>query len=329
MIDVKAIIEIWEPRVRAYFSNFPWRNMLAFLFFLLMAYIFWLMLFFRRENVEGTYRVPVKYMNVPEDVVFDQPTPQHIDVRISDVGSQIFRYDIFKPDTLRIDVGEYHEKNIQTIQGNELRYILNNLFPKATLLSYYPALIPISTSKLEKKQLSVVFDGEITTSGANLVTDSISFIPEIVTAYSSKKILENLTNALTEYTVFDNLKATSQFKIKIKKVEGVKFVPDEVEIYIPIKEYTEKSFDIPITCSNLPDNLEVKFFPSQIKVSFLATLEDYKKISPEDFAIDLDYTKLKSQEDGKIEIELTQSPAMIRNPRLSPGSVEFLFENLE
>jgi hypothetical protein len=93
----------------------------------------------------------------------------------------------------------------------------------------------------------VVFDGEITTSGANLVTDSISFIPEIVTAYSSKKILENLTNALTEYTVFDNLKATSQFKIKIKKVEGVKFVPDEVEIYIPIKEYTEKSFDIPIT----------------------------------------------------------------------------------
>ncbi|MDK2969251.1 MAG: hypothetical protein PWQ65_354, partial [Bacteroidota bacterium] len=31
----------------------------------------------------------------------------------------------------------------------------------------------------------------------------------------------------------------------------------------------------------------------------------------------------------KIEIELTQSPAMIRNPRLSPGSVEFLFENLE
>jgi len=165
---------------------------------------------------------------------------------------------------------------------------------------------------------------------ANLVTDSISFIPEIVTAYSSKKILENLTNALTEYTVFDNLKATSpSSRSKIKKVEGVKFVPDEVEIYIPIKEYTEKSFDIPITCSNLPDNLEVKFFPSQIKVSFLATLEDYKKLARKTSPLISIIPNLSLKKDGKIEIELTQSPAMIRNPRLSPGSVEFLFENLE
>ena len=301
--------------------------MLEFLFFLLMAYVFWLMLFFRRENVEGTYRVPIEYVNVPEDAIFEQPVPKHIDVRISDIGAQIFKYDVFKPDTLKIDVEGYHEKNIQTLQGNELRYILSYIFPKATLLSYYPAIIPIGTSKLEKKQLEVVFDGEITTSGANLVTDSISFIPETVMAYSSKKILAKLEKATTEYTVFENLKATSQFKIKIKPIEGVKFVPNEVEILIPVKEYTEKSFDIPITCSNLPAGLNVKFFPSQAKVSFLTTLEDYKDIKPEDFAIDLDYEKLRTQTNGKIQLELTKSSPNIRNPRLTPGEVEFLFEN--
>lgn len=327
-MDFKAIVHTEISKIRAFFPTIPWKNVLSFLFFLLLAFIFWMMLFFRRENVEGSYRIPLKYVNVPEDVVFDNPLPEFIDVRVSDIGSQIFSYDISKKDSLEIDVEDYKNKDINSIQGNELRYIINSLFPKSTLLSYYPAIIPLATSKLEKKELKVVFDGEITTSGANLITDSATFIPETVTAYSSKKQLSQLENAITEYTVFENLKATSQLKIKIKPVDGVKFIPNTVEIYIPIQEFTEKNFEIPITCRNLPENLDVKFFPSQVNVAFSATLEAYKKIAPEDFEIELDYNKFKSNEDGKVGLELTKSPSEIINPRLSPSSVEFLFERI-
>ena len=188
--------------------------------------------------------------------------------------------------------------------------------------------INLSTSKLESKELLVTFDGEITTSRGNLVADSATFIPERVTAYGSGESLSKLESAATEFTLFNNITATSQLPININPVEGVRFSPASVDIYIPVHEYTEQSFDVSIVASHLPQNIAVKFFPSRATVSFSVTLDDYKKIAPEDFSIVLDYREFSKNEDGRVELKLTQSPASILEPRISPSSVEFLFENI-
>lgn len=304
----------------------PWKNVFAFLFFLLLAFIFWLTLFFERTE-EGTYKVPLKYTHVPDDVVFDSEPPKYVEVRVSDKGSAIFRYDLFMKDSLEIDVEESQRNKNNNLQGSQFQQLLQSRFAQSSrIVGYYPMSISLSTSKLESKKLTVVFDGEITTSRANLVADSATFLPETVIAYGSKKQLAELKNAITEYRVFDNLKATSQLSISIKRATGIKFVPDKVDIYIPVEEFTEKSFDIPITVKNMPHGMDVKFFPSQVSILFSTTLEDYKKISADDFSIQLDYTKFHNNANGRVELALTHAPSSIRNPRITPTSVEFLFE---
>ncbi|MDD4777566.1 MAG: YbbR-like domain-containing protein [Fermentimonas sp.] len=328
-MNLKAIIKDWLPKAKTYFSTFPWKSMLAFLFFLLIAFIFWLMLFFQKQNVEGTYRLPLKYTNIPENVVFDNTLPQYIDISVSDNGAEIFKLDIRKKDSLEINVGELTEDGTTTIQGEQFRQLLRTKFASGTIIrGYYPMTLPLSTSELESKELLVSFDGELTTSRANLIADSVSFIPEKVMAYGSRESLDKLQTAATEYTLFKNLNATSQLPIKINPVEGVKFSPSEVEIYIPIVEFTEQSFDIPVKASHLPRDLDVKFFPSRAKVSFSVTLEDYADIAPEDFEIELDYRKFRNNEDGRVELSLTKVPASAIDPKISPSQVEFLFENI-
>lgn len=327
-MDIKAVIRKWRPAVESFFSTVQWKNVLAFLFFLLLAFIFWLMLFFQKDNVEGTYRIPLKYTNIPDDVVFDNPLPEYIEVSVTDNGAQIFRLDLSKRDSLEINVAEMTEGGNKIIQGDQYRQlILSKLFPGTNIRGYYPMNIPLATSKLESKELTVVFDGEITTSRANLVADSATFIPETVMAYGSRQSLEKLKTAMTEYTVFKNLKATSQLPVKINPVEGVKFIPTQVDIYIPVEEYTERTFEVPITATHMPSKLDVKFFPSRANVTFSVTLEDYKKIKPEDFSIKLDYRKFHTNTDGRVDLELTDSPSSITNSRISPSSVEFLFES--
>lgn len=321
--SIKEKIERIKPKV----SVLPWRSIFVFLFFLIIAYIFWLMLFFQQENVDGTYRIPLKYTNVPEDVVFNNPLPGFIDISVSDKGSEIFMLDIKKQDSMEIDVGMLKDEGVSTLQGDQLRqYIRSYLAPSTNIKGYFPMNINLKTSKLESKELRVRFDGEITTSRGNLVADSVTFIPEKVIAYGSRESLKALRDAPTEFTVINNLKATSQLPINISAVEGVKFSPSSVEIYIPVKEYTEQSFDVPIEASHVPKNLDVKFFPSRAKVTFSVTLDDYKKIAQEDFAIVLDYRKFSKNEDGKVQLELTDSPSTILEPRISPSTVEFLFE---
>ena len=102
-MGIKAFISKWRPKAEAYFSTFPWKNLLFFLLFLMLAFIFWLMLFFQKENVEGTYRMPLKYTNIPDDVVFDNPLPEFIEISVSDNGVGIFMLDIKKRDSLEIN----------------------------------------------------------------------------------------------------------------------------------------------------------------------------------------------------------------------------------
>ncbi len=326
-----STLKRWLSKAMSVFPKYrakvDWKNLGSFLAFFLLAFIFWLMLFFRRD-IETTYKIPLKYTHVPHNIVFDQALPEYIEVRLADKGSEIFRYDFILKDSLEIDVEAYKNDNVEMIQGSAfLQLLRKNLTNSTNIKGYNPGAISLKSSKLQQKTLRVVFDGDISTSRNNLVADSISFIPHAVTAYGSKENLSKLDKAVTEYTVFSNLKATSQFKIKIKNEEGVKFVPNEVEVLIPVLEYTEREFEIPITARHLPDNLSVKFFPSQATVAFSVTLEEYKKIVAEDFEISLDYNDFYQNSDGKVALTLTKSPAVIRNARLSPSAAEFLFEN--
>ena len=328
-MEIKAIFREWKPKVTDFFSTFPWKNTFTFLFFMLMAFIFWLMLFFQKENVEGTYRFAIKYTNIPEDVVFNNPLPHYIDISISDNGSEIFKLDITKKDTLEIDVNESTKDGTTILQGDQFRQLLSSQFATSTRIrGYFPMTINLATSKLESKELKVKFDGEITTSRANLVADSVSFIPSTVMAYGSKESLKNLSSAITEYTIFKNITATSQLPINLYPIEGIKFSPAEVEIYIPVIEFTEQSFDVPVLANHLPKNLDVKFFPSRATVSFSVTLEEYREIAPEDFAIELDYRTFNENKDGRVELKLTKKPSSIVDPKISPTTVEFLFETL-
>ncbi len=327
-MDLKAVFREWMPKVKDYFSTFPWKNMFSFTFFSIMAFIFWLMLFFQKENVEGTYRFALKYTNIPEDVVFNSPLPQYIDISISDNGSEIFKKDIAKKDSLEIDVSEIIDGGTSILQGEQFRQLLSTKFATSTRIrGYYPMTISLATSKLESKELKVTFDGEITTSRANLVADSIVFIPSSVMAYGSKESLREISSAITEYTIFKNINATSQLPITINPVEGVKFSPSKVEIYIPVVEYTEQSFEVPITAKHLPRNLDVKFFPSRATVSFSVTLEKYREIVPEDFSIELDYRTFHVNKNGRVDLQLTKKPSSVVDPKISPSTVEFLFEN--
>lgn len=326
-MDLASTKDRWITRIRSLFSRLNWKDILLFFGFFILAFIFWLMLFFQR-NIEATYKIPLKYTNIPDDVVFDAALPDNIEIRVADKGSEIFRYTFTLKDSIEIDIAKYKEERINNLQGTELMQLIwKKLSQSTNIKAYYPINISLATSKLQKKELKVVFDGVIATSRSNLVADSAIFLPGTVTAYGSQSQLSEISSAVTEYTLFNNLKATSQLKVKIMPVSGVKFIPDEVEIYIPILEYTEKKFEIPVTVRNVPDNIDVKFFPSQTEVSFSVTLEEYKKIAPEDFEVELDYKKFFKNENGRVDLELSASPSTIRNVKLSPSSVEFLLES--
>ena len=316
-----------RDKFRTVYTKIAWGKVIPFILFLILAFIFWLIIFFQNK-AEGNFRIPLKYINVPEEEVFVNPVPNYIDVRIRDFGSGLFSYYFFKKkDSLIIDVAKEQKEKNEKLQINQLNPLIRTKLSASTeLIGFIPSIISLETSKLQSKTVPVFFDGEMRTSAGHLVIDSVLIIPNEVKIYGIGEQLRNISQVVTEYSVFENLKATSQLKAKLKSIEGINMKPSEVELYIPIHEFTERQIEIVITTKNQPDNIDVKFFPSKVNITFTVTLDDYKKIKPEDFEIKVDYNSLKNLPGDQIELKLSKFPPSIKNPLISPETVEFIFE---
>ena len=327
-MSLKSIINNSWDKLQTAFKKTDWSKVLPFFLFLILAFIFWILLFFQNK-ADGNHRIPIKYVNIPKDEVFANTTPKHIDVRIRDDGVELFGYLFKKRDSLLIDVTEAQKNNDGKLQGSQLSQLIHNKLARSTeLIGYLPASITVETYKLHSKIVPVVFDGSMRTNARQLIvgSNSISIIPNEVKLLGSEEQLRSITEVVTEHTAFDNLKATSQLPAKIKAIEGVIIEPKEVEVYIPVYEYTERQFEIPVLSKNSPSTLDIKFFPSRANVTFLVTLDDYKKISPDDFEITIDYDTLRAIKKDHVELKLSKFPPTIKNPKISPEVVEFLFE---
>lgn len=177
------------------------------------------MLYSQRDHVEGTYRIP---LNIPtyRRTLFSMSL--YLNISKLESRTTVIRYSntICQKDSIEINISEFKESNIDAIQGNQLiQLIRTQLAPTTLLLSYSPAIISLAASKLESKN-TCSFRRRDYHSRWQFGYRYHYFYSWNRNRLCIEKQLAQLKEAITEYTVFENLKATSQFKVKIKRLKA-------------------------------------------------------------------------------------------------------------
>lgn len=325
MTDLKAeIIRI----VRVFLDKLSWKKILTFSFFVLLATIFWFMQIYR-EPFTATLYIPLKYINIPDSIVFDNDLPQGANITIEEDGGGLFRYFLTKRhDTLSIDVSNFIASNKNAVLQNASyeELLKTKLLTSSRIRSYSPARISFEYSILSSKKIPVIFDGQVIIDPGYLLNGDITINPDSVMVYGSEETLKYFMYAYTNADTIKNLTKTTTTKVNIKGQKNIKFIPSNIELTIPIDKFTEKDVIVPIRCINLPSDIDIKIFPSSAHVSFSVGLSQFKEITEKDFIIELDYNNLKNIETMSTPIRLTTSPSHIYNITLNPIDVEFIFE---
>lgn len=315
-------------KVRTILAEMPWKRILTFSFFIVLSASFWFMQVYRK-SFHATYHVPVKYVSIPDSIVFEDDLPANIDVTIEDTGYALFKYFFTKSnDSLHIDIADIIKySSTKVLQGSMFEQIIKDqLLASSSVLAYNPSRISFDYTILQQKKIPVILDGQIFLAQGYLLSGDIYTIPDSVMAYGGKDVLASLNYAYTVNDTINNIKTQEPLEFDIKPIHNVKFNPNKVKIVVPVDKYTQKVVTIPITCINLPEELSVKFFPSNIKISFLVGLSQYNSITEDDFSIQLDYNDLKDIRDLVSPLRITSSPDHVKNLTLSPSEVEFIFE---
>jgi hypothetical protein len=114
---------------------------------------------------------------------------------------------------------------------------------------------------------------------------------------------------------------------RLRKMEGVKMVPDRVKTTFYTDVLTEESMDgIPVRGINLPKGKVLRTFPAKVSVHFVTGMKTYRTLSTEDFLIVADYDELQKDMSPKCNIYLQRVPDGISRARLDLKQVDYLIE---
>jgi YbbR domain-containing protein len=156
--------------------------------------------------------------------------------------------------------------------------------------------------------------------------DSITTTPAFVTVSGAEALVKRISFIETEPKTYLGLNKSVNETVSLvlpTALQQVSLSVDKVNLVIPVGQYTEKKFSIPVEPINVPPNIILKTFPDKVDVVFLVPINEFESITIDMFRVVADYSKI-DENGNTIAIEFVRKPLNVLNLHAQPSRVEFL-----
>ena len=325
-MSVKGLLHIYGI-VRNFFFRLLNKEFLIFLFFLALSGSFWLVMTLN-ETYEKEVRIPVRLVDVPDNVVLTSDAEDTLSVVLRDKGYSLWAY-IYgdKVREVSISYKTYSKKNGTGVvsSGDLQRLVYQKVFGSSHIVSIKPNKFEFFYNYGLKKRVPVKLYGKVEAARSHNL-EAIELRPSHVDVYGSEAALDTIDFVYTQLLNVTNLKDTLVKTVELRKIKGIKFVPDKVRLSAYSDVLTEESADIPVTALNMPEGKVLRTFPSRIKVTYTVGASMFRKIHTGGFRITVDYNEILAKPSDKCTLHLSTVPAGVHNARMDVSQVDYLVE---
>ena len=304
------------------------REFLIFLFFLALSSVVWLLMTLN-ETYEKEIAVPVHIVDVPTDIMITNDEADTVKVTIRDRGLQLLPY-LYSDKLQHISVSfKTYDQGSGTgsIPGSELTKIIkHHLTASSKIISIKPEKLTFYYTTGVGKRVPIRWKGRVIPEQLYFLSH-VSYSPDSVTVYATEERLDTIHMAYTEQLNYVGFRDTLDVDCQLRKMEGVKIVPDRVKVTFYTDVLTEERIDgIPIQCINLPKGKILRTFPARVTVKFVTGVNVYRTLSPNDFVVIADYNEIASQQTEKCTLYLQEVPQGVTRAELLTKQVDYLIE---
>lgn len=314
--------------VRNFLFSSANREFLTFFFFLVLSTIFWLMTALN-ETYEREIGVPAYLVNIPKNVVVTSDMEDTVRVTVRDKGFALLAYTYgegIRPININFQSAITRQSGYGVVSSQELMKMINQRFSGSSkIVQVKPDRLDFHYNYGLSRQVSVKMSGHVVP-GKSFYLARTRFWPEKVTVYGSKQALDSLRFVKTVPINITNFNDTVLRTVALETIKGVKIVPNTVRIGLYPDILTEENIEVPITAVNMPEGKVLRTFPQRVTVNFIVGASMFRSISPEQFAVVVDYNEIIDHPSDKCSIHLRETPQGVRNARLKMTQVDYLIE---
>ena len=300
-------------------------NARLFFALLLITTGIWLIIQFSKTYT-ANLSVTVQITHVPIDQVIDKEKVT-VDYTLKASGFKLFWLE-FKTNIIDFQLNELKQsENFYLLESSKIKASLTDkYFVNKEKIKLNKDTFKIGFSEKEIKYVKVKPDVTYTFAAGYNSVHQLENQPDSVKISGKKGILEQIQNLKTEKVSISKVDDTINQLINIKiPKEDISIDKKQVKVYLPVEKFTEDEKVVPIKIENIPDSLEVNYFPKNVSINYLVPITKYNKIKAEQFNVQCDF-KNKFSKQGIIIPKVIKKPEHIKNVNISPSKIEFLIK---
>lgn len=309
------------------FKN-PFKNskLKAFIVFLFLASVFWMLTKFSKQDVASVV-TNISYVNIPQGFMLDKNTIQDFSFNVNATRFEFLGY-VFKKPTIIIDVGAYFNETTNTarVDGAALeKLILTQVVDDGfvTQLSLSELILTLEQLSFKKVavlgQVSISYDVGFDALGPKKIK------PDSVTITGSKQMLDTIFSVSTSRLQLLDISASFAQDISLESLanKAVVISPKTVTISQEVSEFSQKILMVPVSMINQPSQGNFKLLPASIRVAFNVPIAQFNEIAPADFTIICDYNTRDIEDNFLIPI-VQQMPPNITGVEMETKKIDLL-----
>ena len=334
-MKISSIFNNIKSTIKEVIAFFKKKDVITFLFFLLFSFILWYMNTSSDDEIEKNYVIYTNYVGIPENIYIEEKLPDHIKYTLRGKRKELNKYK--QSDTITINLSNYlssEESKVNNKVDISFLEIINTFIAKKTSELTPTETQPLSFCSafkiLNTKNVPILLKENIKVESQYIFVDSIKIIPNNITILGPQSSLDTI-QAIYVKPLHDTYNKSN--KITSELIIPNPFVintNNNVEISFLIDKSTEKSFDIPITLINVPENINIRTFPTSINIKFSVSIQNYNNVLPSMFEANIDYNTISnvSKTTQKVNIQYN-SNIYITNLTSTPKEVEYVIETMQ
>lgn len=300
-------------------------NTYVLFFFISLAFWFLTML---SKTHETTFRVPLKYINYPEDLMELTKPESFVNVRVKASGISIITYHMFNYKSLILN---YNIANSQPIDnGKNLFWIMNSkrkeivdvLGTSIEIMNVNPSRVVVSFVKKNKKEVPVLLNLDISLKQAFWLANDVKLLPNSVVLYGSQHLLDSVNNIETDVLMLNDLDEDQTKEVNIVIPNGLRCKTKSVLVEINIEPFIEEVLINQVEIRNLTKGYSLKLFPRDVSVTVRLPKNKYQLLETNFIKLYVDASEIEEQH--TIQIRYDNLPSGVKIQRIYPNQLEFL-----
>lgn len=145
--------------------------------------------------------------------------------------------------------------------------------------------------------------------------------PDTVWLYGSSQSLDKIKKIAVKPTFFPYVRETRTFKVPLEPVweqyPDLRISHRTVSVTIPTERYSERTFEVPIKLDNAPSSMNVRLYPTHVRLTVWAAEKDQIHLNGDQFGVQVTYHPSAD----RLPVTVSHFPSHVRIRSVEPEEV--------